>query len=133
MAYFVAYVVSEQGPPLDGEHIATGLGWVNFIEWAAPQTTQFPKAAHLAEEGWLDGHDLPDLEQELKAMLRLAPTPDDATVGAKLLEAVRARPPQTLALIITDGTPGEQEEDSPGQAGDITGNPEDQTHPGLQP
>ncbi len=110
--YFVAYVVDEDGEPIDGDTIATGLGWSRWIEWAA-ELDDCPHAAHLAEEGWIEpAAALEALAEELEAMLdRDHPGKDLVDVTHRLLAAVKARPEGCLGLVITDGTEGGDEED----------------------
>ena len=105
MSYFVAYVVTEKDePPVDGDQIASGRGWLSWADWAAEKAADCPHAAHLAEEGWIEPAEaLAALENELGKLLA-EPAPRAVRgVTERLALAVRSRPAGCLGLIVTDG------------------------------
>ena len=112
MGYFVAYVVDGEGGPRDGPPVATGAGWLAWSEWAEGQDDRHPEAAHLAREGWLEpAAALDELEHELEQLLH-EPAPENVLpVTSHLLAAVRDRPGNCAGLLVTDGTPGGDEDD----------------------
>ncbi|HEY1191543.1 MAG TPA: ADP-ribosyltransferase [Gemmata sp.] len=113
MSYFSAYVMTE-GEPQDGPDIASNSGWASWSEWVLSQADQYPEAAHLAQEGWLDGaEDLAGLEHDLEQLVHDATTNPNLTgVTAQVLAALRSRPEGALGLIVTDGEGGEGDEDA---------------------
>jgi len=117
MSYFVAYAVSEDGPPVDGELVASGTGWLNWGKWVLDHADEFPEAAHLAEQGWLDEEtpgSLDALETELERLLHEIGNADLAAITAQLLAGVRAKPEGTVGLLVTDGEPaGDDDDESP--------------------
>jgi hypothetical protein len=115
VSYFVAYVVSENEPPIDGEDVASTLGWFNWGTQVLDRHEQYPEAAHLAQEGWLDEGvpgSLDALEHELERLLHEMGDADLTAVTAQLLAALRAKPESTVGIIVTDGEPGDDDEDA---------------------
>ena len=112
MGYHVVYVTSEDGEQLqDGDQIATGHGWLAWINWAARLAKRFPAVAFVALEGWAESPEaIAGLERELEKLAGKGPL-DVAGVTGALLEAVKARPAGTVALFVTDGTSGPPDED----------------------
>lgn len=112
MSYYIVYAV-EAGPQ-DGPGVASTSGWLNWADHVLARHEDYPEAAHLAQEGWVEppeGSDWGDLEHELEGLTH-ASDPDAAAVSASLLAAVRARPPRTEGLIVTDGTEAGDEDTS---------------------
>ena len=111
MAYFAVYVFAK-GEPQDGDNLASGTGWLGWANWAAGKTEQYPFAAHLAEEGWLEPADaLDELEHELEGLLHEKGNRNVHAVTAALLAAVKHRPDGCIGLIVSDGTPGPDEDE----------------------
>lgn len=115
MSYYIVYAHPDRpDDPTDGETIASGKGWLNWGDYVLGRSDEFPEAAHLAQEGWLEWIDGPtpeELEHELEQLTH-ADDPDAAAVSAHLLAAVKARPEGTTYIQITDGTePGDDDED----------------------
>jgi hypothetical protein len=109
MSFFAAYVVPGSGEPTDGDSVATSLGWKRWGDWVLTHADHFPGAAHLAQEGWLEGAEsFAELEHELGKLLHEAPDPDRSAVTAQVLAALKSRPPGATALVVTDGEPGDE-------------------------
>lgn len=115
MSYFAVYVMPEGTEPIDGDHVATGNGWLNWGDHVLEDQDDYPESAHLAEEGWVDweGGTPDDLEHELEQLTHL-PDRDAGAVSAALLAALRARPEGTVALLVSDGQPGGDDDDDEG-------------------
>lgn len=115
MSYWLAYVVEGQEEPVDGDHVASGTGWDRWGDWVAGKADAYPEAAHLAEEGWSEPPEvLAELEHELERLPHEeGATPDLSAVTAHLLAALRQRPEDTVAVLVTDGEPGEEEATDP--------------------
>jgi hypothetical protein len=112
MAYFICHVVSESGPPTDGPDIASTRGWADWGSWVLDRHEEFTESAHLAEHGFLEGDEsLADLEHELETIAHEIGNPDLAAVTSELLAAVRGRPKGTLAVLVTDGEPGDEDDE----------------------
>ena len=109
MSYHLVYADPE-GKPTDGDQLATGAGWLAWGDHVLTNQDQFPECAHLAQEGWADR--LADMEHEAE-LLTHEKDGNVAAVSANLLAAVRGRPADTEAVLVTDGTePGDDEEDA---------------------
>jgi hypothetical protein len=107
MGYFACYVVSEDGPPVDGDQVATARGLLAWGDWVLARTEAYPLAAELAEEGALAGvEELAELEKELRRMGSEQAPEHVGGVTTRLLDAVRQRPPGTLGILVSDGEPG---------------------------
>lgn len=115
MSYFIVYATedtSDDVPPIDGDHIATGRGWLAWGDWALANQDAMPEAARLAEDGELyPAEALDALESQLDEALhgRHKAPPHVNAITAALLAALRARPDDTVAILISDGTPGGDE------------------------
>jgi hypothetical protein len=113
VSFFASYVVGE-GEPVDGDDIASTTGWNNWSEWVLSRHEDYPEAAHLAQEGWLDEGQpgsLDALEHELERLLHEMGDADLAAISAQLLAALRAKPTGTSGLLITDGEPGDEDDE----------------------
>lgn len=120
MSYFLAYVLPEPAPPVDGDNLASAKGWLQFGDWVVARSDEFPEAAHLAQEGWVeDGEDgaphLADLEEELSRVPHAAAPEDVAAIAATLLAAVKARPDGCVGVLVTDGEPPGDDQDDEDQ------------------
>src|SRR5262245_48014600 len=105
MSLFAAYWFDEPRKPEEGEHLATTKGWDLFSQAIEKNPTEYPKADHLVQEGWLAAQDLPALEEELEAFLKEPPA-NLKQVGERLLRALERRPGDCLGMMVTDGEPG---------------------------
>jgi hypothetical protein len=115
MGLFAAYLLPDRDEPVDGDPISTALGWKNWGDWVLSLADEYPEAAHLAQEGWVEGPDqLAELEEELTRLLHEAPDPDRGAITAQVLSALRGRPEQATALMVTDGEPGDGSEEDEG-------------------
>jgi hypothetical protein len=113
VSLFAAYVVPGRDEPVDGDAVSTSLGWKRWGDWVLTHADHFPGAAHLAQEAWLEGAPaLDELEHELGKLLHEAPDPDRSAVTAQLLAALRSRPREAVGLLVTDGEPGDDEDES---------------------
>jgi hypothetical protein len=100
---------------------ASNTGWAHFADWAADlPPDRYPEMGYLAEHGDCFSEDgSPQAVEALEAELARAleekpgdPTPEVLGVGKLLLRALRRRPADALAVIITDGTgQGDEEEE----------------------
>lgn len=111
MSYFAVYVFPDK-PPEDGDHVASTSGWFDWGTWVLARHEEYPEAAHLAQEGWNEGAEaLTALEHELDSLLHEIGDRDLAAVSAQVLAAVRALPPGAVGISISDGEPGDGEEE----------------------
>src|SRR5262249_19582881 len=108
MSFFAVYVYAD-GTFQDEDTLASGTGWLHWCEWVDTIAGRYPVASRLSLEG--DASALDDLEHELEALLHEDADVNARTVTAGLLGAVKHRPAGTVALIVTDGTPGDESED----------------------
>lgn len=110
MGYFVSFQVEGHDDPADGDHVASTAGWAAFLDWAgALDEEEWPELAWLSENAWSD--DPVRLEDDLADAVKAKPgkpSPDVLGVARSLLDAVRARPEGAVALVVTDGTEGEE-------------------------
>jgi len=115
VGYFVAYVTEGQGKPIDGDQVASGLGWLAWTNWAIELGKGFPNTARLAEDGELyPAEALGALEKELKRLGTVKPgdpAEDAQHVSEQLLAVVKDRPKGCIAIIITDGSDDEDDEE----------------------
>lgn len=112
MSLHAAYLLPDRDEPADGDGISTGRGWKNWADWVLTHADQFPEAAHLAQEGWVEGGaQLAELEEELVRLMHEAPDTDRSAVTAQVLAALRSRPGASTALLVTDGDQGGGDED----------------------
>lgn len=103
MSYFVAYLTDAERP-VDGDQIASGKGWLAWIDWVIERHEDYPCAAHLAEEGWVEPAEaIETLEAELAEMAKAAPG-DLKHITRALLTEVQDRPESTSGIVVTDGT-----------------------------
>lgn len=113
MSLHVVYAVSETDPPLDGPHVASTRGFYDFGTFVEGRGGEFPEVAHLVENGWSD--DFAALEAELpRVSSAAAAQPDVAGVADELATAVKGRPARAVAVLVTDGEPGDGEDDGDG-------------------
>ncbi len=108
MSFSTLYALPDS-PPTEGDGIASTTGywnWSNAVLARGPD--QFPELSHLAAHGWADRWD--ELEHELGELLHAVPDPTLAPITAAVLAAVRARPPEAAALLVTDGDPAADDE-----------------------
>lgn len=100
-------------------------GWADFKRWLYGfELGYFDKIMHFCEYGW--AQDVPEILRQLELLRRQNPPPDTAEVIDGLIETVRAAPPGSASILLTDGTvkddvvdepsdylwdPGEDEED----------------------
>jgi hypothetical protein len=114
MGLFLVYGVEGADAPADDATgwTASTTGWSNFSAWAAALPPgEFPELVYLGEYGEVFAEDgsaraVEALEAELAHALeeKPGPTPEVLGVGKQLLRALRRRPENALAAIITDGT-----------------------------
>ncbi len=114
MGYFVSFAVDGNDLPVDGDHVASNTGWSGFGDWAADlPEDHYPHLVYLAEEGaCVSAESLAALESELaRAALEKPGKPPLPIQGVarSLLASVRARPEGAVAMVVTDGTEGEDE------------------------
>ena len=103
MSFHAAYVVSDSGPPKDGDHLASGKGWLSWGDWFIDRADEFPACAHLAEEGWLEASSFGPLAEELGEALKDQGEPI-VNITRQLREALDDMPAGCKGLIVTDGT-----------------------------
>jgi hypothetical protein len=125
MGLFLVFGTEGADAPVDDETgwTASNSGWGSFSEWAAGlPPDRYPELGYLAEHGDCFSEDgsasaVEALEAELGQAL--AERPGDPSeevlgVGKLLLQALRRRPENTVAAVITDGTgldEGDEEEE----------------------
>ena len=109
MSYFVCYARRDREQPDDGPHLASNTGYYDFGTFVETRAAEFAELAHLVEHGWSDRFDA--LASELTRLRQQAATaePDVASVAAELARAVAARPADAVAVMVTDGEPGDEE------------------------
>ncbi|HEY7311887.1 MAG TPA: hypothetical protein VH643_21160 [Gemmataceae bacterium] len=109
MGFFVAYI-DEQEQIHDDDEVGSNAGYAAFADWAADLGEgEYPALTRLAEEGISD--DIDRLEGDLERVLRSKPdrpSEDVLHVARRLLAIVQARPGGALAMVITDGTSGDE-------------------------
>jgi hypothetical protein len=110
VSYSALYAIPD-APPADGDSVASTTGWLHWTNAVLARADDHPELAHLAAHGWADRFE--DLEHELEQLLH-APDgdPDLAAITAQVLAAVKARPPQAAALLVTDGEPAGDDDDT---------------------
>ena len=109
---------SPDSEPVDGDPLASTLGWYQWANYVMARADAHPEAAHLAGFGWSDRPD--DLERDLEQLLHAADSdPDTSAVTAQVLAALRARPDGATAFYATDGEPGDDEEGGTRESVDI--------------
>jgi hypothetical protein len=106
--YYAAYAVSEDGPPEDGDAVATTTGWDAWTDFVLDRHEDWPATAHLAEHGWCA--DAEAMGDELEEIGRAAADPNLKSVTAQVLATLRAMPAGGHYMV-TDGEPGDDEED----------------------
>jgi hypothetical protein len=115
MGLYLVYGVEGADGPVDDETgwTASNSGWGAFGEWAAGlPADEFPELGYLGEYGEVFSEDggpqaVEALEAELARALEEKPgdPPEEVLgVGKLLLQALRRRPADAVAAIITDGT-----------------------------
>jgi hypothetical protein len=142
MGLFLVYGVEGGDAPADDATgwTASNSGWGAFGEWAGdlPQD-EFPELTYLAEYGEVFAEDggaaaVEALEAELARALEEKPgdpTPEVLGVGKLLLQALRRRPADAVAAIITDGT-GLDEDEEDDEGGDLDNDNGDGGPPGEE-
>jgi hypothetical protein len=95
--------------PIEGDHLASTTGFWNWSNSALAHAPAGSELAHLAAHGWADDFDA--LEHDLSEFLHETSDPNVAAVTAHVLAAVRARPAEAAALLVTDGEPADEEID----------------------
>lgn len=114
MSWFVTYAFADREDIVDGDEIASGMGWAAFAQWAMGLGKDYPELVYLAHYG--ENHPqaaLATLEKELASALVDSPgNPSDDVlhVGTRLLAELRERPRGADALVVTDGTSGDEDE-----------------------
>lgn len=112
MSFHVAYVLREPEPPEHGDHLASAYGWLGWGDWFLARAEEYPEAAHLAQEGWVEEDDhLAELEEELARVPHAGAPEDVAAVSAALLAALKARPEGCVGVMATDGEAGDEDDD----------------------
>jgi len=112
VAYFACYVVTGNDKPLDGDHVASGTGWASWGAWAVGLGKSFPATVRLADQG--EGYPPDLLEAELKRLIASKPgRPDEDVrhITEELLTVVADRPKGCIAVIVTDGSDNEDDEE----------------------
>jgi hypothetical protein len=116
VSYFISFGVDGRDEPVDGDHVASNTGWAQFIRWAGrlPEA-DYPELLYLAHYGEVFPEDaIAQLEKDVVRALGEKPgkpAPAVQSVARRLLAALRARPQGAGALVVTDGTAGDDEED----------------------
>jgi hypothetical protein len=115
VSFFVCYVFDDQEPQ-DGDHVASGTGWDSWGAWAEGlDQGDYPATQRLAEDG--EGYPPAVLQEELRQLVDDPPgDPDEDVRGVTktLLDRLGEMPKGTVAVIVTDGEPGEEEEEDDG-------------------
>jgi hypothetical protein len=107
VGYHTLYALPD-ADPIEGDHLASISGYWNWTNAALARAPAGSELAHLAAHGWAD--DWGALEHELSEFLHAVPDPNVAAVTAHVLAAVRARPSEAAALLVTDGEPADEDE-----------------------
>jgi hypothetical protein len=102
------FKVEGEPEPVEGDAVASTLGWSQWADWAADLGEDWPCTVRLAEEGldWV----LDALEDELKRLDKKPPGSPSADIRgttARLLEVLAEKPEKSEGIIISDGEPGE--------------------------
>jgi hypothetical protein len=115
VSVYIVYL-DAAGNTTEGDSVASNGGWAGWCEWAAG--LQHPEYASLAEDGWSDAPQV--LAAELsdivggRAVSDRGYIPRDVlSVTDTLLSALRDAPPDTAAVMISDGIEGDGEDDEP--------------------
>jgi hypothetical protein len=110
---YLRFALGEADEFEDGPDVSTTSGWLAFLDWAEP-LRDFPELVRFADECvcW-PSEGIARLEAELSAATRAHAstlTPDVLLTVGRLLEALHDRPGGATALIATDGTPGDDDD-----------------------
>jgi hypothetical protein len=119
MGLYLVYGVEGADGPVDDTSgwTASNTGWGAFGDWAAGLPAgEYPELTYLAEYGEVFAEDgsaaaVEALAGELARALGEKPgdpTPEVLGVGKLLLQALRRRPADAVAAVITDGTSGDE-------------------------
>jgi hypothetical protein len=113
MGVFLMYALQEPDEFEDGPELATTRGWVDFLTWAEG-ATDFPEVARFGREAvvW-PGEAIDALERELPLAVKAhgdALTPELVRTVGRLIDALAERPGGALGAIVTDGTPGDDDD-----------------------
>lgn len=104
MGVCLSFASDDSDEVTDSDQVATTKGWAAFAEWAAGLGQDYPDLAYLAEEGGLSGaQGIAAVEEELARALHgrpNGPSADVLTVGHRLLQALRDRPPHADAVCV---------------------------------
>ncbi len=106
MSYEAYYGYEDDREESEGDIIASGGGWVDWGEWVLEQD-ELEECHTLYSEGWamIEG-----LRNEL-ATIATEGTEDQQHVTARLIAIVDAAPDGATALLVTDGTDSDGEDD----------------------
>jgi hypothetical protein len=137
MSYFLAFGLDDESL-VDGPDLATIRGWASFIAWtdtielsqetypvihlaehggwwsAENEAGQFSEGLADDEEAQGDTKALAELEQSLDRLIKQKPgkpSKEALSVARALLSGLRQRPPRAIAVVVTDGTEGDDEGD----------------------
>jgi hypothetical protein len=108
MGFFARYTFPDD-TSVDGDAIASNSGTLAWSNAVLARATPGTALAHLAAHYW-DGR-WDDLEHELGEFLHAVPDANVVAVTAAVLAAVKARPAEAAALLVTDGEPSGEEDD----------------------
>ncbi len=116
MGYFVSFAVEGSSEPVDADQIATNTGYVAFLEWAQDLPERdYPQLCYLgwyAETGTRGR--IVQLASDLTRAVKEKPgEPPEPVLGVAraLLAVVRDRPEGAVALVVTDGSEGGDDEE----------------------
>jgi hypothetical protein len=131
---FLTYSVGPDGEITGGPDLATLSGWLAFLDWAEP-LTDFPALSRFVEEcvAW-SAEEIDRLESELAAAVKAHAgtlSPEVLRTVGRLLEAIHDRPGGTVALVATDGTPGDDDDQDADDDADL--DEDDDEDEGLAP
>jgi hypothetical protein len=107
-----AVFATESDEVVEGDDVATLRGWHAFAIWTGNLGEGYPLLAALGEEGTAD--DLGGLESELEHCLTAKPNDPSREVlgvGRRLLAVLSDAPEGAQAVVITDGTEPDGDED----------------------
>jgi hypothetical protein len=109
MGVEVYFAVEGQDEPVEGDQVASLLGWSQFSAYGASlDPDDFPAVVRLAVLG--EGWPLDELEDELRRLAKKPPgnpSADVRGVTARLLEVLGEKPEKSEGIVISDGEPGE--------------------------
>jgi hypothetical protein len=107
------FAVEGQDEPVEGDQVASLLGWSQFSAYGASlDPDDFPAVVRLAEDG--ECWPLDELEDELRRLAKKPPgnpSADVRGVTQRLLEVLGEKPEGADSAVISDGEAGDADAD----------------------